>query len=381
MVKKKLELANMNSRYQKLAIKCESLQSSYGALREGMKVEHQEKNIFVKNLTKEKTLNRGTAVFLSLNKVYLETHKKLNDLQRTVELLTEGPLSKSFELADNDYANSQDNNNITTLRETTHRAIDDQLHGRNDGHEINTTKLREALSKLVKENDGLRRVIHNKGKEIEALNDNLSKATWKLTRATIRIEKLRNAKMGLKSSDVAQQEDKINMRFSRVQFLELTADKTERNSESIRGLPRNLDFRFANFDERHSDLINDVLERGSQAFAAHIQTLGSEDEIKQEVTLIANQFISYKHFAEKLNKFLAEVLVMLLKSQFSEIQSHVCNFKHIFKAETTRLWIIQPIVGTLKTYEINNTERKCSILKGVIGQVVKSGVPSLSNFL
>lgn len=65
-MKKKLEYAALVAKNQKLVAKSEVLQSDLDAFRQTLRAEYVEKNIFAKNLTKEKTNNRGICAYANM---------------------------------------------------------------------------------------------------------------------------------------------------------------------------------------------------------------------------------------------------------------------------------------------------------------------------
>ena len=74
-MKKKLELAYLNTRYSKLSVKSEGIQNDLDILRESLKLGHVDRNVYVRSLTKEKTLNRGTC-FCEINYNFIRESKK-----------------------------------------------------------------------------------------------------------------------------------------------------------------------------------------------------------------------------------------------------------------------------------------------------------------
>jgi len=366
-VKKKLEYANLSSRYQKLSQKSDGLQHDLDVLRESLKAGNVERNLFVKSLTKERGANR-------------ENQKKLGDLQKTLQIITEGgndPITFRHSPLE-----SEINNNTQTMTMST-KVNDTVLQQKAEEKDSNIAKLREALTKLVKENESLRRIIHSKDREIEKINDNLARTSWKLNKAVLRIERLRNPQNAQKLNDGTQDEEDLLVFYSNKRTFEVTKPASSAFLDVYKTLPKNLDFRFGLFEEKYVDLINDVLEGGSQAFAEHIRMLPSDEEIKEEVTLIANQFISYRNFSEKLNRIMIECFNLLSLKTFDEVMINMSNaaMKQILGAGTVRIWIHEPMTGTYRTVEKGNKEVKCLVSKGLIADVVTKSCRILSNYL
>jgi len=361
LVKKKLEYSNLSSRYHKLSVKSDGLQHDLDVLRESLKAGNVERNIYVRGLTKEKGINR-------------ENQKKLGDLQKTLQIITEGgndPFPIRHSPMEFDTVAS---NNNTITRDSNLTKINDTavFQKPEDKESNNIARLREALTKLVKENESLRRVIHSKDREIEKLNDDLARTSFKLNKAVLRVERLRNPQNAQKLNDGTQDEEELLVFYSNKRSMEVTKPASSAYLDVYKTLPKNLDFRFGLFEEKYVDLINDVLEGGSQAFAEHIRMLSSDEEIKEEVTLIANQFISYRNFSEKLNRLMIECFNLLSLKTFDEVMIHVNMpaLKQILAAGTVRVWIHEPLTGTYRTMEKGNKVVKCLVSKGLIADVI-----------
>ena len=112
------------------------------------------------------------------------------------------------------------------------------------GANISQSKLRKALTDLVKENEGLKRDAATKDKEMQKLVDTIYKLKWKLNRAERRIDKLNHREHVHNNLD--DEEDDL-----------FTSPRKNKNvngpSSFLKGnyIPKNVEFRLDNLEEEY----------------------------------------------------------------------------------------------------------------------------------
>lgn len=298
------------------------MEGELAVLRGAMRVDKEELAQFNKNLVQEKNKNtrKEKCFFLSTDlKSTLESQKRLNSLQKRVDVYASEAESEAFQ-----------------------------------------NKLRNALTDLVKENEGLRRINMNKERDIEKLADQIYKLKWKNNRTQRRLDKINNRESIFQKED-DDAEDEILVK---------NKDHFKNATQFFKGkyVPKTLDFRIEYLQEEYygmitfvtiilkkdnfKGLLNDIVESGSTAFTKHILSIENPEEQREGVKLITSQYMSFRQFSEKLNALINHILSLISMHNIDSIVSDIAtNLRSMLNAERVQLWMSEPVIFNLLLFE------------------------------
>lgn len=198
---------------------------------------------------------------------------------------------------------------------------------------VDKDKLRKALTELVKENESLKRETITKNKEIKKLKDDVGKVQTKIARQGRKIETLLRNKKGAGSTILKEgekdpfSEDKI--------FKDDDLNLLQQNT-----IPLTLDFRTSSLKIQFSDLLNDIMDQGSNVFVSQMNTLDNIRDKKEAIIFVTNQLINFREFSDKLHFFLKEAFELLKLEDIKEVQAFLSKyFRHIFNSQILNLWV------------------------------------------
>ena len=139
-------------------------------------------------------------------------------------------------------------------------------------------------------------------------------------------------------------------------------------------IPTSLEFRTSSLKMEYSNLLNDIMEHGSQAFASYVIEMPDPLEKKEALTLVTSQFLSFQDFAEKMNQLIISLTHVLQYNSIEDLMVNISKtMRSIFNAEIIHLWMADKDTGVFFTFNKMRRNIRCFANKGWIGKAVSTG--------
>ncbi|CAD8168586.1 unnamed protein product [Paramecium pentaurelia] len=215
-------------------------------------------------------------------------------------------------------------------------------------------KLRSSLNELLKENELIKREFEHKKQELDRVQGKLNQYTQLVNRLQKTIDNMRK-----KNQDDMGKDEKSVFRKDDIDLL-----------VNFR-IPQTLDFRVVSQRLNNQHLLNDLTDKGVLATSQHNFTLPVESQ-KEQFQIIAQQLLSYKEFAEKMNQFFFYMEQFSKCILFEDIIHQVNRvLPQVFGCEQVRLWLIDGMNGTIFTYLETGNQIRALQHKGQVADVFK----------
>ncbi|KAL4439140.1 hypothetical protein ABPG74_008915 [Tetrahymena malaccensis] len=317
-------------------------------------------------------INKLNRKILQQEKQLKQDKKAIKQLEQRLELI----LDTNFVEYANERASASNINSPTAKgtnnqQQPNHTNNQIQIQQTSGNSQNSLHNLRILLSDLVKDNESLKK--DNVALEIDVLrlNENELKLNKKIATLTQKVESMKK-KISAKDLEQLQQEESSGQNNQKEAF-------QEQNSLNLLKrmiIPSDTDFRINCLKFEYSQILMDIIEHGSNNFAFHISRNKNMEKRNKLVSLMANQFVSYRDFTNRLAQLVKQLYEFDHFEDLIKVQQGVATkFPNLFKSEIVRLWIIESISGVMYSYDQDLKKQNCLPAKGIFQDVIRGKLP------
>ncbi|EAS02338.2 hypothetical protein TTHERM_00624570 (macronuclear) [Tetrahymena thermophila SB210] len=371
--KNELKLSLINSKQQEkqeqisfFKMQIESLQAQLHH------VQIENRQLLQMKKDNEIEINKLNRKILQQEKQMKVDKKAIKQLEQRLELI----LDTNFVEYANERAAASNINSPTikganNQQQPNHANNQVQIQQTSSNSQNSLHNLRILLSDLVKDNESLKK--DNVALEIDILrlNENELKLNKKIATLTQKVESMKK-KISAKDLEQLQQEENSNQNSQKQAF-------QEQNSLNLLKrmiIPSDTDFRINCLKFEYSQILMDIIEHGSNNFAIHISRNKNMEKRNKLVSLMANQFVSYRDFTNRLAQLVKLIHEFDHFDDLNKIQQSVAaQFPNLFKSEIVRLWILESISGVMYSYDQELKKQNCLPAKGIFQDIIRGKLP------